>query len=262
MAVLCGWASIDERGKTRGGKAGDQTGKEVKTGSWYAFGQTMVYRWKDRKQAKKYAKAIKALCENKNVGYDQTDRTTLFNALKAARWDYTKIKSPVECDCSELIACAVNCVTKKETVPSWIYTGNLAALLEKTGLFKTVLTGSKYCKQSDYLATGDICNKPSGHVISVLADGQKAGLTSAKEGKSLAAEPTLQKGSTGSQVKKLQKNLNTLKITDAAGKKLEEDGAFGSCTLEAVKKYQKKYKLEVDGIYGEKSYEKMKTLVK
>ena len=32
MAVKCGWASIDERGRARGGSAGDQTGKEVKIG--------------------------------------------------------------------------------------------------------------------------------------------------------------------------------------------------------------------------------------
>lgn len=76
MSIKCGWASIDERGKIRGGKAGDQTGKEVKLGSWYYFGQTQVIRWKDRTKAKKYAKIIEALCNNPHIGYDQSERTT------------------------------------------------------------------------------------------------------------------------------------------------------------------------------------------
>ncbi len=256
--VQCAWAAIDENGKARGGKAGDQTGRECRVGNWYNFGQTMVYRWKDRKKAAKYAKIVKALCNNENIGYDQNDRVTLFNILKKNSWNYTKVNAPVECDCSELVGCAINCTVGKEVVPSWIYTGNLATLLEKTGLFEIALTGSKYCSKSDYLMTGDICNKPSSHVISAITDGALAGQSSGSK----VAEPTLRKGSTGTQVKKLQKNLNTLKITDASGNALKEDGAFGACTREAVKKYQKKYKLEIDGIYGPKSYEKMKTLIK
>ena len=35
MAVKIGHASIDERGKISGGKAGDQTGKEVCIRDWY-----------------------------------------------------------------------------------------------------------------------------------------------------------------------------------------------------------------------------------
>lgn len=256
--VKCAWAAIDENGKARGGKAGDQTGRECRVGSWYNFGQKMAYRWKDRKKAEEYAKIITAFCNNKNIGYDQNDRVTLFNILKENNWDYTKVNKPVECDCSEIVGCAINCVERKEVVPSWIYTGNLAALLEKTGLFESVLTGTKYCGKSDYLMIGDICNNPGRHVISAVEDGELAGKSSGNK----VAEPTLRKGARGSQVTKLQRNLNTLKITDASGKALEADGIFGACTKEAVKKYQKKNKLEIDGIYGQKSYEKMKTLIK
>ena len=35
MAVKIGSARIDENGNARGGKAGDQTGKEVSTQNWY-----------------------------------------------------------------------------------------------------------------------------------------------------------------------------------------------------------------------------------
>lgn len=256
MSVLCGWASIDERGKISGGKAGDQTGREVKTGAWYYFKQTACLRWKNREYAKEYAKVIKALCNNKHIGYDQNQRTTLFNALKALNWDYTKLTKDVECDCSELIACGVNCVLKKPVISSYVYTGNLNSALINSGYFKK-LTGSKYCKSSNYLMVGDVLNASGHHVISVLENGANAG-----ESNSKVAEPTLYKGINGSETKKLQSNLNALKFTDMNGNKLELDGNFGTCTKEALKKFQKKYNLEVDGVYGEKSYEKMKTLIK
>lgn len=60
----------------------------------------------------------------------------------------------------------------------------------------------------------------------------------------------------------MQSNLNILGITDADGKKLVLDGIFGTSTREAVKKFQKKYGLTVDGIYGQKSASKMETLIK
>ena len=35
MSVKIGSARIDENGRAKGGKAGDQTGREVSTQSWY-----------------------------------------------------------------------------------------------------------------------------------------------------------------------------------------------------------------------------------
>ena len=67
---------------------------------------------------------------------------------------------------------------------------------------------------------------------------------------------TLQYGDTGTEVKKLQKCLN--KIMKSG---LTVDGSFGSATLAAVRAFQKKYKLEVDGIAGPKTRAKIKTLV-
>ena len=54
----------------------------------------------------------------------------------------------------------------------------------------------------------------------------------------------VQYGSKGSDVKKLQQTLNR------SGYKLAEDGIFGAKTQAAVKDYQKKNKLAVDGIVG------------
>jgi len=55
----------------------------------------------------------------------------------------------------------------------------------------------------------------------------------------------LTKGSTGHQVKELQKKLNKILGTSAA-----VDGDFGPGTDKLVKQFQKKYNLKVDGIVG------------
>ena len=48
MSVIIGSARIDENGKAKGGKAGDQTGKEVSTQKWYKHTKVWrVFRAKD-----------------------------------------------------------------------------------------------------------------------------------------------------------------------------------------------------------------------
>lgn len=179
MAVKCGYASIDERGKVSGGKPGDQTGREVLVSNWYNFGQTAVYRWKDRNKAKAFAQCIESLCNNSADGYNQTKRTTLNSELKKLKWDYKKLKTPCETDCSGLVVAGVNCVAKKELLSPKLFTGNIGAALLKTGWFDK-LTASKYLTQDAYLMTGDIINKPYSHVIVALANGSKAVQTTPK----------------------------------------------------------------------------------
>lgn len=60
--------------------------------------------------------------------------------------------------------------------------------------------------------------------------------------------PVLKKGSRGAEVTNLQKNLTKLGY-DTKG----IDGIFGDNTESAVKKFQKAYKLSVDGIVGDKT---------
>lgn len=176
MAVLCGWASIDENGRAKNGRAGDNTkdGHEVKTGSWYDFGQTAVYRWKNRSYANTYASIIKYWCNSQYVGYDQNQRTTLGEWCKRHGWSY-KVNTPVETDCSRMVADGINCTLGKEvfSIGSTFYTGNIGDRLMATGLF-TKLTGPKYCDGDSYLMVGDIINNPARHVITALANGSKA----------------------------------------------------------------------------------------
>ena len=58
----------------------------------------------------------------------------------------------------------------------------------------------------------------------------------------------LRKGNKGEEVKTLQRLLN------AFGSNLDVDGSFGSLTQAALKSYQTKNSLQVDGICGEKSW--------
>lgn len=66
----------------------------------------------------------------------------------------------------------------------------------------------------------------------------------------------LKKGLKGADVKELQQLLNVL---FNAG--LEEDGAFGQLTEEAVRKMQAKMRLTIDGLYGAKSHAALMSLL-
>ncbi|MDE6567918.1 MAG: peptidoglycan-binding protein [Lachnospiraceae bacterium] len=76
-----------------------------------------------------------------------------------------------------------------------------------------------------------------------------------------SSTPNLKKGSTGTQVKYLQKDLNYLGYKGKDGKNLTIDGSFGANTENALRAFQKKNGLTVDGIYGKISKSKMKSLL-
>mgnify|MGYP000003615618 FL=1 len=82
-------------------------------------------------------------------------------------------------------------------------------------------------------------------------------LNKASDKKLACPSKTLRSGSQGSAVKDLQKCLNQVMSSGLA-----VDGIFGSNTYKAVKRFQKKYKLVVDGIFGPKSIAKMKSALK
>ncbi len=171
MAVKIGHASIDERGKAQGGSAGDQTGKEVCTRSWYNKPWICVIRPKSATHAEKIAKAMEQACANNKIGYDQYQRTTLYTQAKACGWDLSKITTACETDCSALVAVCVNAAGI--TVSKDIYTGNEKSALNATGKFE-ILTASKYLTSDAYLKRGDIL-LASGHTAIVLSNGSKAG---------------------------------------------------------------------------------------
>ena len=176
MSIQIGHASIDERGKIGGGAAGDQTGKEVCIRNWYNRPWNKILRAKNAAVAARIAKAMRQACANNNIGYDQYQRTTLYNQAKAAGWDLSKINTPCECDCSSLVAVCVNAAGV--TVSKDIYTGNEASALLATGQF-TCLTESKYLNSDRYLKEGDILLYEGGHTAIALENGSAGGASSA-----------------------------------------------------------------------------------
>ncbi len=175
MSVMCAWASQNENKKTTGGIPGDQTGKEVKCGPVYSFGQSAVYRCKDRSKALLIGAAAKAIADNDCFGYCQTHRTTAYKALQNAGWIVSSVQTPCEIDCSELGACAVNIAYKTTLLSSSVYSGNIGTALVNSGLF-TKLTASEYLGKSEYLQCGDIIVAPGKHVIVAYTDGSKANM--------------------------------------------------------------------------------------
>ncbi|MCC4605985.1 peptidoglycan-binding protein [Xanthomonas campestris] len=65
-----------------------------------------------------------------------------------------------------------------------------------------------------------------------------------------AGNGTLRHGEQGSDVGKLQQDLNRLGVRDAQGNRLAEDGRFGDNTREAVMAFQKQHGLQQDGVVG------------
>lgn len=110
-----------------------------------------------------------------------------------------------------------------------------------TGLAKNA-NGTWYVKNGvvDFTYNGTVTNKDgTWNVV-------KGKVTS-----QVKAMPVLKKGSKSEDVKTLQKKLN------AKGYKLTVDGIFGDKTLSAVKDFQKKNGLAVDGIVGKNTWAKL-----
>ena len=241
MAVKIGSARIDENGRAKGGKAGDQTGKEVSTQNWYRHAKGWrVFRAKDPAVAEKIAQDMQWACDNKHIGYDQGQRLTLYDVAKPLGFNCKKVKENCETDCSALVR--VCCAYAGVTLPNFRTPTEPAALLD-SGAF-VEMKGSKYTDSSDYLKRGDILvTKTQGHTVVVLTNGPKADVEPEPEPK--LGDRTLKRGCEGGDVEELQKDLMKL------GYALPEygaDGDFGSETEKAVKAFQLAYGLADDGV--------------
>lgn len=254
MAVKIGSARIDENGKAHGGKAGDQTGKEVSTQAWYKHSKGWrVLRAKDASVREKIAVAMEHACANSNIGYDQWQRDTLLKNVKNKGFDPAKADTPCETDCSALVrvCCgyAFGCDIVLKAAPDTRFsTANMCRILLSTGLF-TEFTGSKYTDSSDYLKRGDIlCTKTQGHTVVVLSNGNKA--ENDPSTPTVDTERILRKGMHGEDVRTLQRQLMQLGY---GLPKYGADGDFGTETLTAVMAFQKDAGLDTDGEVGPKT---------
>lgn len=172
MAVKIGSARIDENGNAKGGKAGDQTGKEVSTQNWYLHSKGWrVFRAIDPSRASKIAWDMASACENNNIGYDQGQRNTLYTQAEKVGFNCAAVKTKCETDCSALVR--VCCAYAGIMLPNF-RTDTEPNVLLKSGYFEE-MKGTKYQNSSDYLCVGDILvTKKQGHTVIVLTNGKCA----------------------------------------------------------------------------------------
>ena len=158
-------------------KAGDQTGKEVCVRSWYSKPWDIMLRYPDKSIAAKAATAAVKLANSNLVGYDQSERNTLYNALKAVNFDvdaYIKSGKKTETDCSAFVYAVYCCF-----IPGMRSNGNAPVTFTMRNLYSkwgfVVHTGSKYLSGTD-LINGDILVKESAHTA-IATDGNAGGTT-------------------------------------------------------------------------------------
>lgn len=169
MSVRIGHASIDENGKTTGGKVGDQTGKEICIRTWYNKAWDVYLVCTDEVIAEKAAAIMEQICGDNNFGYDQNQRLTGYNAIVKNKKKVKGAKG--EFDCSSLVASCYK-LAGLDVLHSCT-TRNLRKALLATGKFKEY-TSTEYAWSEDYAKRGGIYLKEGSHVVMALDDGKKA----------------------------------------------------------------------------------------
>lgn len=164
MKIIIGSARSDEHKKYSGGARGDQRqttvpdcSGEVSLQNFYIHSKGwVILRPKDKNIAKVMAALMHIACNNKNVGYSQSDR----NAIMTCGVHTDK---PTNCDCSSLVRDIVHEASSKN-IPDFNTASEVNTLLA-TGLF-TKLT---YYRDKTELYEGDILvTKTKGHTAIVV----------------------------------------------------------------------------------------------
>lgn len=168
----------DEYGSYNGGKAGDQTSTQWQICNWYSRPWAYVFRYPDQSVSDLIGQlAIKA-AQNNKIGYDQDQRYTYWEQLKANNYDPSKITVNCETDCSAGVAANVKAVGYLKNIAALknisIYntTRSLRETLQNAG-FKT-FTASKYLTGPDYLMPGDILLLEGQHTATAVGIGKKS----------------------------------------------------------------------------------------
>lgn len=220
----------DERNRYSGGKAGDQTGGEWQVIKWYNRPWKCILRHPDAKVRHMIADMAEAAAKNNLVGYDQSQRYTFWEHLKASNYKPENITIACEADCSSGVAAIVKAagyrlgIQKLKDVSIYLYTGNMRAGLKRAGF--EVITESKYLTSDAYLLEGDILLNDNAHTAINLTNGSKASGASPASGSSYK-----------SSIKDFQRWINNTypsTIKNNRGALLVEDNVFGSKTRAAA----------------------------
>lgn len=239
--IYMGGASIDENGKAYGGKAGDQTGGEVRETAYkrHRLGW-LVYRAYEPGVRLRLAEAMLAACCNDKIGYDQYQRNTLYNAASSVGFNPARVDTDVETDCSALVR--VCCAYAGVNLPDF-NTSSEPYILEKSGAFKNIRLDAAELIPGDILVTPE-----KGHTEIITRVIDKAQPT--KEVDKLMN--VLRRGAKGHEVIVLQALLNMFQ-----GSALVPDGDFGPLTEGALMDFQRAQSLEVDGVAGKNTWTRL-----
>lgn len=150
-------------------RAGDQTGKEVCTRSWYDKPWDYALRYPDAAIRAKAAEAAVKIANSNLAGYDQSERNTLYFALKGCEWDidaYIAGGEKTETDCSAFVYAAYACF-----IPSMRSDNNAPVTMTMRGQY--VRWGFEIVRNADFttgngLAVGDIVVKAGSHAAMVI----------------------------------------------------------------------------------------------
>lgn len=158
MIANCGH---DENGKLSGGAAGDQTGTEWEIRNWYDRPWNVVLRFEDTAIGDLIASLAEQAAENDLIGYDQIQRLTFWEQLRAYGYEPRKIRTACETDCSAGVLAIVKAaghllgLPALEAVDPTGYTGTMKKILKGAGAkayTQPDLTGSeKLLKRGDIL---------------------------------------------------------------------------------------------------------------
>lgn len=235
MAEYIAHASIDENRKTKGGNAGDQTGKEVCIRTMYFKPWNQFFHIENDKVRKQFGNNMIDIAKNNNIGYDQNQRNTLLTQAKKVNFDFTKIATKCETDCSAAITTALlgaiytvlGNTAYESAYGVMVNNGNCAttstfkARVTKLTVVKvTCYTSSTYTGSTKKAVYGDIYNKSGSHIVCYIANGNKVTSTTS------TPTNTVSKPSTGNQIiKKGQQHA-----INFTGKKIKVDGLVGNET--------------------------------
>lgn len=153
-------------------KAGDQTKKEVCVRAWYFKPWWVMLRYHDKKIAAKAACAAVRLANSNLVGYDQSERNSLYRALKTYNFDvdaYIRSGKKTETDCSAFVyavyCCFIPAMRSDNNAP---VTSTMRNFYKRYGF--SVKTNSSYLSGKGLLS-GDILLKDGSHTA-IATDGK------------------------------------------------------------------------------------------
>jgi hypothetical protein len=276
----------DERGKYRGGSAGDQNGKEWQIRNWYNRPWRYVLRHPDKATRELIAQMAEAAAKNNHIGYDQGQRHTFFAELQKANYIPEDIKTKCEADCSSGVCGIVKGAGYRlndkalQSISSGLRTGTMLAPFKKAGF--AAYTSTKLTKSDKYLLRGDILLLPNGHTAINLTNGSLSGSITSTSGIITVKEWQLAAiadgykfadygadGLWGRECEAVAKKAIIKKRLIPANRNLtklvqrllgqEQDGICGNDTVEAIKAYQRSNGLEADGIIGLMTWRKILT---